>query len=248
VEPLAGAIGLGFVLGLQHATDADHLVAVATIVSRERRFADGALVGAVWGLGHMVTLGAVGAAVVALGVHIPAGLETGLELVVAAMLVTLGVLRLGAAAPDVERVAPEHLLADHDHGGAEVVHSHSHHHGDAAHAHPHVHPSRRLLGALSGGRAAMAGRAAVVGAVHGMAGSAAVTLLVLATLPTVSAAVTYLVLFGLGTLLGMTALTAALAYPVAVALRARRARRVLAAGAGVASIAFGLFYAASAAL
>ncbi len=247
MDPLAVAIGLGFVLGLQHATDADHLVAVATIVSRERRFVDGALVGAFWGLGHMLTLGTAGVIVVALGLHVPASLETGLELVVAAMLVTLGVLRLRTAARDHDTVPREHLLADHDHGGAEVVHSHAHHHGHAAHAHPHVHPSRRLLAALGNGRSGLAGRAIVVGAVHGMAGTAAVTLLVLATLPT-AAAVAYLALFGVGTLMGMTALTAALAYPVALAMRARRARRALAIAAGAASIVFGFFNAASAAL
>lgn len=246
MDPLTVATGLGFVLGLQHATDADHLVAVATIASREHRFADGALVGAFWGLGHMLTLGAAGAVVVALGVHVPAALERGLELVVAAMLVTLGALRLRAAARDHDTVPREHLLADHDHDGAEVVHSHSHHHGPAAHAHPHVHPSRRLLAALGEGRRGMIARAVAVGAVHGMAGSAAVTLLVLATLPSLSAALAYLALFGAGTLLGMTTLTAVLAYPVALAMRARRARRLLATAAGCASIAFGLFYAGAA--
>jgi hypothetical protein len=243
VDPLTTAVGLGFVLGLQHATDADHLVAVATIVSRERRFADGALVGACWGLGHMVTLATAGSIIVALGVHVPARLESGLELLVAAMLIVLGVLRLRAAARDLDAVPREHALADHDHGGREVVHSHPHEHDRGRHVHAHLHPSRRLLGALGGGRAGMVARAALVGSVHGMAGSAAVTLLVLTTLPTVGAALAYLALFGVGTLLGMTALTAALAYPVTLALRARRARRVLATAAGVGSIAFGLFYA-----
>ena len=248
MDPVASAVALGFVLGLQHATDADHLVAVGTIVSRERRFTDGALVGAFWGLGHMTTLGVAGAIVVAFGLRVPAGLETGLELAVAAMLVTLGALRLRDAFRGADLVPRDHLLAAHDHGGAEMVHSHPHHHDATAHAHPHVHPSRRLLAALGGGRATIAGRAAAVGAVHGMAGSAAVTLLVLATLPTASAAIAYLAVFGVGTLAGMTVLTAALAWPVTLALRARRARRVLAAGAGFGSIAFGLFYALSAAL
>lgn len=247
MDPLTAA-SLGLVLGLQHATDADHLVAVATIMSRERRFSDGALVGAFWGLGHMLTLSGVGAVVITAGVHIPAGLVKGLELVVAVMLVSLGVLRLRSAARDVDSVPPEHLLADHDHGGAEVVHSHPHHHQRRTHAHPHVHPSRRLLAALGDGRRNMVARAVTVGTMHGMAGSAAVTLLVLATLPTTTAAIGYLALFGAGTLLGMTALTAALAYPVALAVRARRARRVLATAAGFASIVFGLFYAAGATL
>jgi hypothetical protein len=160
------------------------------------------------------------------------------------MLVALGVLRLRAAVRDADSVPREHLLADHDHGGAEVVHSHPHRHGPASHAHPHVHPSRRLLAALGQHRAAMALRAGLVGAVHGLAGSAAVTLLVLATLPSAAAGVAYLALFGAGSLLGMASLTAVLAYPVALASRARRARRLIAAGAGLGSIAFGLLYAA----
>ncbi len=229
MDPLASAILLGFVLGLQHATDADHLVAVATIVSRERRFAAGALVGALWGLGHMTTLTLAGAVVMALGMKPGPAIGTGLELVVAAMLILLGALRLR----DVFR-AP---LADHDHGARETVHRHPH---------PHVHPSRRLLAAFGHGRAALAGRALGVGAVHGMAGSAAVSLLVLATLHTTAGAVAYLLVFGLGTIAGMTALTAAMAYPVSLALRVARARAALAFGAGLGSIVFGVVYAVSA--
>jgi high-affinity nickel-transport protein len=246
VDPLASAVVLGFILGLQHATDTDHLVAVATIVSRERRFADGALVGALWGVGHMTTLTAAGAILVAFDVRLTPLVGTGLELLVAAMLVALGISRLRDAARGLRDVDPSHLRADHDHGGVETVHSHAHAHGAHAHAHPHVHPSRALLAALGGGRAALAVRALSVGAVHGMAGSAAVSLLVLATLHTTASAIAYLVVFGVGTIAGMTALTAAMAYPVALTLRLRRARSMLALGAGVGSIVFGLLYAASA--
>lgn len=234
---------LGFVLGLQHATDGDHLVAVATIVSRERRFRSGALIGSCWGIGHGLTLGAAGGLLIVLGLRVPARLEAGLELAVAAMLILLGAVRLRDAFRGLDAAPPEHLAQDHDHGGAEVVHSHPHVHGGDVHAHPHVHPSRRLLAALGRGRAGLAGRAMLVGAVHGMAGSAAVTLLIVATLHTTAGALAYLVVFGLGTLAGMTALTAAMAYPVTLALRARRARRLVAVGAGCASIVFGLVYA-----
>src|SRR4029453_8999298 len=89
----------GFLLGLQHATDPDHLVAVATILTRERRFADGALIGVLWGAGHMTTLTIVGAIIIGLKLTIPPAVGGGLELVVAAMLIVLGVLRLGDAAP-----------------------------------------------------------------------------------------------------------------------------------------------------
>jgi len=98
LDPALSAIFLGFILGLQHATDPDHLVAVATIVTRERRFIDGALVGVLWGAGHMTTLTIVGAIIVGLKLTITPAVGSGLELAVAGMLILLGVLRLRDAA------------------------------------------------------------------------------------------------------------------------------------------------------
>jgi ABC-type nickel/cobalt efflux system permease component RcnA len=244
VEPAPlSAIVLGFLLGLQHATDPDHLVAVATILTRERRFANGALIGVLWGAGHMTTLTIVGAIIIGLKLTITPAVGGSLELVVAAMLIVLGVLRLRDAVRGLDTVPAGHLVADHDHGGGTgVVHSHPHaHDAERSHEHPHVHPSRWLakLGWRSGWPA---GRALVVGAVHGLAGSAAVSLLVLATLRSTASAVVYLLIFGIGTVIGMTVLTAVMAYPVAMALRYRRARQALALCAGVGSIAFGLVY------
>ena len=246
MDPVLSAVLLGFILGLQHATDPDHLVAVATIITRERRFADGALVGVLWGLGHMATLTLAGALIVGFRPTIGPGVGGGLELLVAAMLVLLGVLRLRDAARGLDAAPPTHLAADHEHGHLEAVHSHPHVHDDHVHAHPHVHPSRRLLAALAARRGRLPLRALAVGAVHGMAGSAAASLLVLATLRSTAGAVAYLVVFGVGTILGMTLLTAAMAYPVSLALRFRRARRALALCAGLGSIAFGVAYGARA--
>jgi ABC-type nickel/cobalt efflux system permease component RcnA len=237
------AMFLGFLLGLQHATDPDHLVAVATILTRERRFADGALIGVLWGAGHMTTLTIVGAIIIGLKLTITPAVGGSLELIVAAMLIVLGVLRLRDAVRGLEAVPPGHLVADHNHGGgAGVVHSHPHaHDAEHTHEHPHVHPSRWL--AMLGWRSGWpAGRALVVGAVHGLAGSAAVSLLVLATLRSTASAVIYLLIFGIGTIIGMTLLTAVMAFPVSMALRYSRARRALALCAGVGSIAFGLVY------
>ena len=118
----------------------------------------------------------------------------------------------------------------------------AHAHGAAVHAHPHVHPSRRLLAALGGRRGQLPLRALLVGAIHGLAGSAAVSLLVLATLSSAWRAAAYLTVFGLGTVVGMTALTAAMAYPVTRAVRLRYARGALGICAGVGSIVFGLAY------
>ena len=240
--PLSAML-LGFLLGLQHATDPDHLVAVATILTRERRFADGALIGVLWGAGHMTTLTIVGAIIIGLKLTVTPAVGGSLELVVAAMLIVLGILRLRDAIRGLDTVPAGHLVADHDHGGgAGVVHSHPHVHGaEHSHEHAHVHPSR-WLGKLGWRSGWPAGRALVVGAIHGLAGSAAVSLLVLATLRSTTSAVVYLLIFGIGTIIGMTVLTALMAFPVSMALRYRRARQALALCAGVGSIAFGLVY------
>lgn len=238
MDPVLSAVLLGFVLGLQHATDPDHVVAVATIVTRERRFAAGARVGLLWGLGHTLTLVTAGTLVIALNAGVPGPLATGLEVVVAVMLVALGAVRLRDAVRGIVAVAPERRVADHHHGGKEegVVHAH--------HGEPHVHPSAALLAAWREEDRRMGLRALLVGVVHGMAGTAAVALLVLATLDTLAAAMVYLVVFGLGTIAGMTALTAAMAYPVTRLARLRRMREAMAVASGVAAIAFGCWYAA----
>jgi ABC-type nickel/cobalt efflux system permease component RcnA len=215
---------------------------VATIVTRERRFADGALVGILWGAGHMTTLTVAGAIIIGLKLTITPAAESWLELLVAAMLILLGLARLRDAMRGSDTVPATHVIANHEHGGQGVVHSHPHAHDVGhTHAHPHVHPSR-LLASLGWRSGWPAGRAALVGAVHGLAGSAAASLLVLATLRSTASAVVYLVIFGMGTILGMTLLTAVMAYPVSLALRFQRARQVLAVCAGVGSIAFGIAY------
>jgi high-affinity nickel-transport protein len=232
MDPVLSAAALGFVLGLQHATDPDHVVAVATLVTREGGLLAAARVGLLWGLGHTLALAAAGGTLVALNLGIPARLATGLELLVAAMLVSLGALRLSEALRGIVAVAPTRRLADHEHGrrtAQGAVHVHG--------GHAHVHPSAALLDGAGI-------RALVVGAVHGVAGTAAVALLVLATLRTASAAAVYLAVFGLGTLAGMTALTAVLAYPVARLSGLPRMRAAMGVAAGVAAIAFGCWYAA----
>ena len=218
-------------------------MAVATILTRERRFVDGAMIGVLWGAGHMTTLTIVGALIIGLKLTVTPAVGSGLELVVAAMLILLGILRLRDAIRSFSSVPAGHLVADHEHGSeAGVVHSHAHVHGaEHAHEHAHVHPSK-LLSALGWRSGWPAGRAAVVGAVHGLAGSAAVSLLVLASLRSTASAVAYLLIFGIGTIIGMTVLTAVMAYPVSLALRFRRARQALAFCAGIGSIAFGLVY------
>lgn len=213
------AIGLGFVFGLQHATDADHVVAVASIVSRTGRFASGALVGAFWGLGHTVTVAAAGMAIVLFNVTVTPRLGLSLELAVAFMLMGLGVIRIMRLVRGREEM-PEPPPGRHRH--------------DA----PGFWRVLRTLGP------AQAARSTLVGLVHGLAGSAAVALLVLSTVRNPYAAVVYLVVFGLGTIVGMTAITALLSVPFAVRLPIFfRFRRALAMGTGLLSLGFGLYLA-----
>src|ERR1700675_259497 len=108
------AIGLGFVFGLQHATDADHVVAVASIVSRTGRFASGALVGAFWGLGHTVTVATAGMAIVLFNVTVTPRLGLSMELAVALMLMALGVARIVMVMRDREET-PGHPVDGHGH-------------------------------------------------------------------------------------------------------------------------------------
>src|SRR5262249_11579928 len=188
---------LGFILGRQPATGPDPLVAVATIITRERRFLAGASIGLLWGIGHTLTLSIAGTLVVMLDRSVPVRVANGLELLVALMLVVLGVLRLRETVGGILTVAPNERVADHRHGRRQVVHAH-----DGA---SHAHPSAALLAAWRGEASRVELRALAVGAVHGMAGTAAIVLLVLATLDSVGAAVAYLAVFGVGTLVGMTA-------------------------------------------
>jgi high-affinity nickel-transport protein len=236
VAPLVSAALLGFVLGLQHATDPDHLVAVATIATRERRFTAGARVGLFWGIGHALTLGVTGSVLFAVGGAVPVRVATGLELLVAAMLVLLGALRLREAVRGILTAPPAERVADHHHGSRVTVHEHD--------GRVHVHPSTALLGVWRADSRRTAARALLVGAVHGMAGTAAIALFVLATLDSALVAAAYLAVFGLGTLVGMTALTAALAYPATHLARWRRVRETMAVVSGLAAIVFGCWYAA----
>jgi hypothetical protein len=242
--PLLPVLLLGLLFGIQHATDPDHVIAVATIVARTRRFGAGALVGAFWGVGHTVTVTAVGLTLIGFDVPVSPRVGLFLELLVALMLIVLGILRIVWVSRDSEAVPLAHLSEPHAHATEPALHSHVHAHGDAVHRHPHVHPPARLLRALQMVGPAQAVRSALVGLVHGLAGSAAVALLVLSTIRGTAGALGYLLLFGVGTILGMTAITGLLSLPFTIrAPRMRRARQALALTTGAVSLAFGLYLA-----
>ena len=240
--------GFGFLLGMRHATDADHVIAVTTILNRSRRFADTTLIGALWGLGHTITVVIVGVLIIAFNVVIPPPVGLGMEFAVALMLIALGILNLtGGLRAITERLTPPAPLHGH-------AHEHQHTHEDApethahGHAHLHGHGTDPHLGGPAGVVATFGwyqlARPVVVGLVHGLAGSAAVALLVLATIQDTGTALAYLVIFCLGVAAGMAVLTTVIGLPFWVARsRSVQINRWLTIGSGILSLAFGLYLA-----
>ncbi|HYD54215.1 MAG TPA: hypothetical protein VEA99_16385 [Gemmatimonadaceae bacterium] len=187
----ASILALGFVLGMRHALDPDHVVAVSTIVSEQRSLSRASRIGALWGVGHTATILLVGGAMLVFRLTIPARVGLAFEFAVAVMLVVLGVRNLRRPSGD---------------------------HG--------VHSAMRPL---------------AVGFVHGLAGSAFVAVLVLGAIREPLLGLFYLLVFGIGTIAGMTAVTAAIALPSTyAAARVGNMRQYLRVASGVASVAFGL--------
>jgi ABC-type nickel/cobalt efflux system permease component RcnA len=235
---LLSIIAIGFILGMRHATDPDHVIAVTTIVTKQRKVSRSALVGAMWGLGHTLTILIVGTAIILFNLVIPVRLGLGMELSVSVMLILLGVWNLAS----FSRALPD----------ASVVHSHAHAHGDNIHSHPHVHqPEAHSHSGLAGLDRTLGGvagyqllRPLLVGIVHGLAGSAAVALLILATIRNPQWAIVYLLVFGVGTIAGMMLITMSIASALHyVGNRFARLSSGLRVASGVVSVAFGAFLA-----
>jgi len=219
---LVTSSSLGSLLGMRHALEPDHLAAVSTLVTAhgdDRSGYKAALLGVCWGLGHTMSLLAVGAALVVLRAEMPAYASDMFELFVALMLVALGLRAMYLAA----RQGPA--------GPSRV-----HHHGHRVHVHPGA-PAHIHIGAWT-----LARRPLLVGAVHGLAGSGALTALVLATLPTTAARLTYMMVFGLGSTLGMAMLSGFLGWPLARLGAHRRVARAMSLAVGCISTALGLFW------
>lgn len=224
----------GLVLGMKHATEVDHVIAVSNIVSEHRKLAKVALVGGLWGIGHTLTLVLVGFVVLTLGVSIPERIAQSLELCVGLMIIGLS---LAALLPILK--------------GRSNLHAHFHAHGEATHTHLHFHehdlahddsvPSHDH-------RVSRVGlKPLLVGAVHGLAGSAALTLLVLTQIRSIMVGLGYLLVFGLGSVLGMMMVSTIIGLPFAFsARRMTRISVVLQVVAGLIGVGFGCWYAYSA--
>lgn len=238
---------LGLILGMRHALDPDHVIAVATIVSRQRNALGAALIGALWGIGHTVTVTLVGGAIIAFQLVIPPRLGLAMEFSVGLMLIALGIVSLVAFRRQLRGLphvhVPESGTHVHPHSHSDYVHTHPHGHEGGAHGHADDQTPLSRLDRLFGKLGVyQTVRPVVVGLVHGLAGSAAVALLVLATIRDPLWAIVYLVLFGIGTIVGMMLITAAIALPfVYSARRFAGVNRYLGLAAGLLSLALGLF-------
>lgn len=224
-------LGLGLVFGLKHATEVDHVVAVTTIVSEQRSLWRAAVVGGLWGMGHTASLVVVGVFVLTLRVAIPESVAGWLEFGVALMIVALGVNAVSRA---LRGRADAHLHR-HRHGGVEHAHIHFHEQGAG---HPEGHAGHTNAVTRIGLKPVL------VGAVHGLAGSAALTLLVLAQIDSVALGLLYLAVFGLGSILGMMLMSGLVGLPFAVGTRRVGGLSYgLQVAVGALSIAFGVWYA-----
>lgn len=231
-------IALGFFLGMRHATDPDHVIAVTTIVSRERQISKSAWIGIFWGIGHTLTIFVVGAGIILFDLVIPARVGLSMELAVGLMLIVLGVFNVTS----FFRALPTQ------------GHSHPHSHGDYVHTHPHSHAPEAHSHSADGTPLAKIDRMLmsfryrpirplVIGIVHGLAGSAAVALLVLASIHNAKWAIAYLLVFGVGTIAGMMLITMSIASSFRLVRGGPRFFRRIALASGVLSIGFGLLVA-----
>jgi ABC-type nickel/cobalt efflux system permease component RcnA len=213
---------LGLLLGLRHALEADHLAAVASLATRSKSLRSTVLQGISWGLGHTLTLLAVGALCLLLRASIPDRLAGALEGAVGVML-----LLLGADVLRRLRRGRVHVHPHHHADGTLHFHVHSHAPGEAhdPHHHHHAHGLSR--------------RALLVGLVHGLAGSAALLLVTVSTISSFWLGVAYIAVFGIGSILGMAALAAIISLPLLGSARFAGWSKALEAVVGVSTILIG---------
>src|SRR5215471_6527989 len=218
-------LAVGFFLGMRHATDPDHVIAITTIVSNQRTSMRAALIGTFWGVGHTLTIFVVGAGIILFNLVIPVRVGLSMELCVAVMLIVLGLINVRAflrAMPAIDDPTRKSVLHSHPHGHGDYVHSHPHTHNPEAHPHsPDQTPLARLDRTFGKVGAYQYLRPLVVGIVHGLAGSAAVALLVLTTIRDFHWAIAYLLVFGVGTIAGMMLITMSLASAFTMMRRGR---------------------------
>lgn len=224
-------LGLGFALGMRHAIDADHVVAVTTIVNKQKKIHHGALIGILWGIGHAVTVTLVALPIIFFSLVIPPKIGLGFELAVGAMLVILGILNLtGISTRITTRYLPS--IHKHSHFGENKKH----------HEHIHVHFFDSINNVVHHLGFFQISRPLLVGLVHGLAGSSAIALLILSTIKDPKFAGLYLFVFHFGVIFGMMLITTFLGVSVAlIKKRSDSLHKNLVFASGLLSFVFGLY-------
>ena len=223
VGSTVGVLGLGFFIGLKHAIEGDHLAAVTTIVAERKSLWSSAIVGGLWGLGHTISLVIAGVCVLLLDLQFTESTERMLEFAVGVMLVLLGL-------NVIRKVAK---------GG--ILHFHTHGHGPREHAHPHIHEAKTADAPETHHGFSFSLRSVLIGMVHGLAGSAALMLMVVPTIDSKSLGLLYILIFGVGSIGGMMIMSFLVGLPFHLtASRFNQMNRLLQGAAGIISIVVGL--------
>ncbi len=211
LSQVAMLLGAGFTLGMKHALDADHVAVVSTMVSQTKNLRRSSLLGAWWGVGHTTTLLIAGLVVLLFRISIPARIALGLEFIVGLVVILFGL----------------DLLRKIVRG---TIHTHQHRHDGVAHTHLHSHKAQ----------AAHQHRALAIGALHGLAGSAALTLLVLTTVHSTLQGIAFILIFGLGSIVSMFIISSAIGLPLLLTARSGTTKVVIQSLAATSSVVIGL--------
>ncbi|MBI5216953.1 MAG: urease accessory protein UreH [Ignavibacteriae bacterium] len=228
-------LALGFGLGVKHALDTDHLVAVAAIVSERKNMLSSSLVGALWGIGHTASLLAVGLVILLFDIQLPETFSHVMEFVVALMLIILGII----AIKKVARGDSVHIH-QHEHEGRRHIHLHVHNHSEnqIQEKHHHELPLFTRLSLIAGSKKPL-----YIGMVHGLAGSGALMLLILSTIPSTAMGLLYIGTFGVGSMLGMLMMSALISVPFFLSAKAsHKLNNGVRLVSGILSICFGIFF------
>jgi ABC-type nickel/cobalt efflux system permease component RcnA len=218
---LLSVLALGFILGIKHAIEPDHVIAVSTIASQSKKLWNASLAGVFWGIGHTATLFIIGIILILLKGEIPEKWAMSLEFLVGIMLVYLGIKTIFS----FKNIHIHH----HQHDGDDHKHVHSHQ-NSGGHNHKHQHKKTTYLQSM------------LIGLVHGLAGSGAMVLLTMSTVKSIGEAAIYILIFGAGTVIGMLFFTTIIGIPFVLSKKSKTISRPLGIVTGVISTVFGIYY------
>lgn len=223
-------LALGLLLGIRHATDADHVIAISTISTKEKGIKESALIGILWAIGHSITVTLVGVPIIFFSLKIPLKIGMVLEFSVGAMLVVLGLINLYSYRSQLFKTLTS------------IIHNHSHSHLNTQHAHVHIHLKNNPNDQIHHLSLSRIVRPISIGLIHGLAGSSTIAILILSTIRSSLLAAIYLIIFHVGVILGMMIITTLLGISINAAnKKIAFLHKYLVLGSGLLSIIFGVY-------